>query len=259
MTAATYDGNGMRASTTITPAGRTAVTQGYVWNTIAPVPQLLMDGTNAYIYADGNTPAEQVSLSTGTITYLVADSLGSVRGTVGSSGTLTGTTSYDAWGNPQTTGGLTAATPFGYAGGYTDPDGLIYLLNRYYNPQLGQFLSVDADLPETLQPYAYAADNPVNATDPTGLRIHWWAYVTTSGVSCEHTCLNYNFNYSANFAKEIASIDARQFARHIHTWAKWISFALSQMANIIHSHPAAVHINKCYRSIHCSDSPRNVG
>jgi RHS repeat-associated protein len=104
----------------------------------------------------------------GTPTYLVADSLGSVRGTVSASGTLTGSTAYDAWGNPQTTGGLTAATPFGYAGGYTDPDGLIYLINRYYDPATGQFTSLDPDVDQTLQPYAYTAGSPVNSTDPTG-------------------------------------------------------------------------------------------
>ncbi len=130
MSGAAYDGNGLRASTTITPAGGSPVTQGYVWNTIPQVPQLIMDGTSAYIYDGGLAPAEQVNLATGTITYLITDSLGSVRGTVNSAGTLTGTTSYDAWGNPQTPGGLTATTPFGYAGGYTDPTGLIYLLNR---------------------------------------------------------------------------------------------------------------------------------
>ena len=100
--------------------------------------------------ATGTAPAEQVNLSTGTVTYLVGDLLGSVRGTVSSSGTLTATTSYDAWGNPATTGGLTSATPFGYAGGYTDPTGLIYLLARYYDPGTGQFISVDPDLAQTL-------------------------------------------------------------------------------------------------------------
>jgi RHS repeat-associated protein len=103
------------------------------------------------------------------MTYLVSDSLGSVRGTVNSSGTLTGTTSYDAWGNLETSGGLTAATPFGFAGGYTDPNGLVYLINRYYNPATGQFISVDPAIAQILQPYAYADGNPVTITDPTGL------------------------------------------------------------------------------------------
>jgi trimeric autotransporter adhesin len=173
MTAASYNGNGVRASTTITPSGKSAVSQGYVWNTIPQVPELLMDGTNAYVYDGGIAPVEQVSLSAGTLTYLVTDSLGSVRGTVNSSGTLTGTTSYDAWGSSEAAGGLTAATPFGYAGGYTDPDGLIYLLNRYYQPSTGQFISVDPKIAQTLQPYQYADGNPVMNSDPTGDWADW--------------------------------------------------------------------------------------
>jgi RHS repeat-associated protein len=127
-----------------------------------------MDGTNAYIYTTGTAPAEQVNLSTGTITYLVADLLGSVRGTVGTAGALTATAAYDAWGNPLAPGGLTAATPFGFAGGYSDPTGLVYLQHRYYDAQAGQFPSLDPLLSTTLQPYAYADDNPVSQTDPTG-------------------------------------------------------------------------------------------
>ena len=169
MTAASYDGNDLRASATMTPAGGSPTSQDYVWNTTAQTPQLIMDSANAYIYADGNTPAEQISLATGTITYLNADSLSSVRGTISATGALTGTTSYDAWGNPLTSGGLTATTPFGFAGAYTDPDGLLYLINRYYNPQNGQFISVDPQITQTQQAYAYADDDPVNATDPTGL------------------------------------------------------------------------------------------
>jgi RHS repeat-associated protein len=168
MTAAAYGGNGLRASTTITPSGGSAVSQGYVWNAQPQTPQLLMDGVNAYVYTTGSAPAEQVNLATGTVTYLVADLLGSIRGTVSSAGALTATTAYDAWGNPGTTGGLTAATPFGYAGGYTDPSGLIYLINRYYDPTTGQFTSLDPAVDSTLQPYAYAAGDPIINTDPTG-------------------------------------------------------------------------------------------
>ena len=166
MSSATYDGNGLRASAVFTPAGGSAVTEGYVWDG----DSLLMDSGNAYLYAgDQNTPAEQVNLATGTITYLVTDVLGSVRGTVSSSGALTGTTSYDAWGNPQIAGGLTATTPFGYAGGYTDPDGLSYLINRYYDPTTGQFTSVDPEVKDTSLPYSYASGDPVDGTDPLGL------------------------------------------------------------------------------------------
>jgi hypothetical protein len=40
---------------------------------------------------------------------------------------------------------------------------------RYYDPATGQFLSVDPEVSETLTPFAYAGDDPVNANDPSGL------------------------------------------------------------------------------------------
>lgn len=166
MTAASYDGDGLRASTT---TGGT--TQNYVWDVNGSLSRLLMDATNAYLYGPNNTPIEQVNLSSGTITYLVADQLGSVRGTVNSAGTLTASTGYDAWGNPETTGGLSATTPFGYAGGYTDATGLSYLIGRYYDPQTGQFISLDPLVDQTEQPYAYTDGDPVTGTDSNGLGI----------------------------------------------------------------------------------------
>lgn len=167
MTAATYDGNGERASTTTTSGG-TVTSGSYVWNTVSTTPLMIMDSTNAYVYVTGLAPAEQVNLSTGTVTYLISDSLGSVRGTLNPAGSLTGTASYDAWGNPDGSGGVTSVTPFGYAGGYTDSTGLIYLVNRYYDPSIGQFISIDPLIGQTLSPYGYANGNPVSQVDPTG-------------------------------------------------------------------------------------------
>jgi len=170
MSSATYNGEGLRTSSTITPSGGGATTQNFTWNATTLVPNLLMDSTNAYIYGTSGTPFEQVNLSSGAIHYLVDDSLGSVRGVVSSSGTLAASTSYDAWGNAQTSGGLTSYTPFAFTGGYADSTGLIYLINRYYDSLTGQFPTVDPDIASTGQAYAYAGDNPVNMTDPTGLK-----------------------------------------------------------------------------------------
>lgn len=68
---------------------------------------------------------------------------------------------------------VTFLTPFGFAGAYTDSTGLTYLINRYYDSSTGQFLSVDPDVAMTSQAYLYAGDDPLNATDPTGLCSVW--------------------------------------------------------------------------------------
>ncbi len=81
ITAATYDGIGLRTSMTTTGG-----TQNFTWDTIDDQPELLMDSTDAFVNGSGIAPDEQVNLATGSTTYLVSDSLGSVRGTVNSSG-----------------------------------------------------------------------------------------------------------------------------------------------------------------------------
>ncbi len=45
----------------------------------------------------------------------------------------------------------------------------IYLNNRYYDPQLGIFLSVDPLVSKTGEPYLYANGNPTTLSDPAGL------------------------------------------------------------------------------------------
>ena len=127
------------------------------------------DGTNYYIYGPtGTTPVEQINVSSGAPSYLLSDQLGSVRAITNSSGTVTGTFSYDAWGNLTGSTG-SATTPFGIAGAYLDPsNGLYYLRARWYDAGTGQFMSLDPQVATTLQPYSYVGNNPVNARDPDG-------------------------------------------------------------------------------------------
>jgi YD repeat-containing protein len=90
MTSATYDGNGLRSTDTVGSS-----TEGFVWDERGSVPELLMDGTNAYLYAGGTAPSEQVNLSSGAVSYLVADALGPVRAVLSSTGALSASTAYD--------------------------------------------------------------------------------------------------------------------------------------------------------------------
>jgi hypothetical protein len=46
-------------------------------------------------------------------------------------------------------------------------------VRRYYDPQTGQFISVDPLVDQTEAPYAYVNDDPVDAIDPLGLGCGW--------------------------------------------------------------------------------------
>ena len=86
---------------------------------------------------------------------------------------------YDAWGNHDvldyTDFGLGELNPIRYRSYYYDTEtGLYYLQSRYYDPEVGRFISMD-DInyldPKTIggvNLYAYCLNNPVMYVDPTG-------------------------------------------------------------------------------------------
>jgi RHS repeat-associated protein len=78
---------------------------------------------------------------------------------------------YTTYGAPtcQSSGAGAPSTPVGYEDGYTDPTGLVYLINRYYDPSLRQFISVDPAYSQTHSLYGYVGSDPVNGSDPSGL------------------------------------------------------------------------------------------
>jgi RHS repeat-associated protein len=80
---------------------------------------------------------------------------------------------YDVFGNIQT--GITSpynlSTYTGHM--YDDKTSLVYMNARWYNPNIGKFMTKDTyrgDLlnPQSLNQYAYVLNNPVNYIDPTG-------------------------------------------------------------------------------------------
>ncbi|HBP18365.1 MAG TPA: hypothetical protein DEA08_11320 [Planctomycetes bacterium] len=60
--------------------------------------------------------------------------------------------------------------PFTFTGRYFDAEtGLFQYRNRYYDPTLGRFLSVDSvGFAEGMNPYQYVGGNPLNMVDPSG-------------------------------------------------------------------------------------------
>jgi RHS repeat-associated protein len=101
------------------------------------------------------------------------DGGGNVRNLTSSTGTVTDSYEYDAFGNKVNSTGTTPNN-YLYRGEQYDPDlGLYYLRARYYNPVTGRFMSrdpedgVDTD-PATLHKYLYAGGDPINHLDPSG-------------------------------------------------------------------------------------------
>jgi len=115
--------------------------------------------------------------------YYATDDLGSVEGLFNGSG-VQNQDRYDPWGEPQVASG-SVSNPLRYAGlPWNKHTGLSYMRARYYDPGLGRFISEDPlGLSAGINPYVYAANSPMNATDPTGMDVCWQQMVTwfTSG------------------------------------------------------------------------------
>lgn len=79
----------------------------------------------------------------------------------------------DTWATPATYG-IDATTRRGYTGHeQIDGAGLVHMRARMYDPQLGRFIQpdpmVDSDATQGWNRYSYVLNNPLSATDPTGL------------------------------------------------------------------------------------------
>jgi RHS repeat-associated protein len=153
-----------------------------VWraDSTAQVPVYSLSGKLAYtadnrpgtgtteIYLAGSVVAESVkswgATPVTTVTYLHTDALGSPVARTNASRALVESTEYAPYGAPINR----PVDGVGYTGHVMDQSsGLIYMQQRYYDPQSGRFLSVDPALSEFSR-YSYASNNPYRFTDPDG-------------------------------------------------------------------------------------------
>lgn len=164
------------------PAGnRTSFTNGtnvvrFVINPNAALSQTLMrvlgGVTNYYIYGLGLLyEINETSTSTNTATYHY-DYRGSTVALTDGNGVFADRIEYSPYGSTTYRSG-TNDTPFLYNGRYgvqTEPNGLLYMRARFYNPYLCRFINADpAGFYSGLNYYSYANGNPVSMMDPFGL------------------------------------------------------------------------------------------
>lgn len=89
-------------------------------------------------------------------------------GTTSANGTLTANQRFDAWGNRTAATGTVPA--YGYTGREPDATGMVYYRARYYHPGIARFASRDPmGMVDSVSPYAYVANNPINLADPFGM------------------------------------------------------------------------------------------
>ena len=140
----------------------------------ATLPVVISDTDAMYLYGL-DIIAEQLAQSDRY--YYVHDGLGSVRQLVDTTGQIDTNYAYDPFGVPVVGGEV--PNPYQFTGEAWDAEvELLYLRARYYQPEIGRFVTKDpwagnVDQPGTLNRYMYVTNNPVNHTDPSGLQAQY--------------------------------------------------------------------------------------
>ena len=165
-----YDGANHRVTYSVAGAAST-----YTYDEHSSLPRVLTENNSQHAQMYGlNGDVLWDNSSAQGLLYFHQDALGSTAALTKPDGTLVGTRSYTAFGQPRgPIGQLTGS--FWFAGEQLDSEtGLIYLRARNYDPGTGRFLQPDPANPELgdtqdLNAYVYGRNNPLRFADPTGL------------------------------------------------------------------------------------------
>lgn len=179
----TYDANGMRTSRTDSTTTYKYVYNGSQLTAMTKATNGVITDTLYFTYDANGTPLTLEH--NGGKYYYVTNLQGDVIALAEIMGTYYVRYDYDAWGNPTSVGGfyenLIQLNPLRYRGYVYDQDtGLYYLQSRYYNPEIGRFISADALISTGgllgNNMFAYCLNNPVNGCDPCGTCFHNWKF-----------------------------------------------------------------------------------
>ena len=169
-----YNDNNIRTSKTVN-----GVTTNYTLDSNNNVTSET-NGTDTIDYTyDSNGSLVYMTLN-GTIYYYEKNLQGDIIGLVDSNNNEVVTYTYDSWGKLLSIGGSLASTvgvmnPYRYRGyRYDTETGMYYLQSRYYNPDIGRFISKDDPSFDqgtnavSVNLYAYCGNDVVMYFDPTG-------------------------------------------------------------------------------------------
>jgi RHS repeat-associated protein len=158
-----YDALGRRIQRSKSAGGST----NYIYDGEDVVKDINSDGSVVdYLNGLGIDDKLRQTNSSGTL-YFTKDHLNSTRALTDSNGSVVESISYDSFGN-----GSSSLTRYGYTGREWDADSnLYYYRNRWYDSQVGRFISEDPiGLDGGINPYAYVENDPIMDVDPLGLQ-----------------------------------------------------------------------------------------
>jgi len=127
--------------------------------------------TDTYIYDPSGSPLELIRQQNGGTSryWYHTDRLGSVVALTNSSGNVVDRYSYDIWGMPVSTS-ESVPQRLRYAGYWWDSELNWYWVSvRSYDPGLKRWLQPDPSQQDGVRTFAYVSNDPVDATDPSGL------------------------------------------------------------------------------------------
>jgi len=171
---------------------------------LAPIAKLDADGNvlEEYIYGTGINSPDYI-LKDGTKYRIIKDHLGSVRMIDNAStGEIVKEIEYDEFGNIITETG-TYSIPFGYAGGLQDRDtGLIHFGARWYDPEVGRWISKEPlGFEGAMNFYSYCDGDPVNFVDVNGLKPQFTLNYSVKGI------LSYWFSDFIDLSKVVVVVE----------------------------------------------------
>jgi len=176
-----YDPFGRRISKTLNNGSQSNTTY-YFYSAEGLIAEADSNGqlTKSYGYAPGSTfstnplwmkvPASGTQTAATYYTYQ-NDHLGTPMKLLNQSGVTVWSATYDAFGRATVDSASTVSNNLRYPGQYEDAEsGLHYNWNRYYDPQIGRYVTSDPiGLWGGINTYLYGDANPVSKIDPLGL------------------------------------------------------------------------------------------
>jgi RHS repeat-associated protein len=164
-----YDGNGRRIQVTAD-----SETTTYVYFGRAVMHEENATGIATYIYGPGGRFAERTTINGESYTfYYHPDHLGSTRLVTDENANIVASVTYHPFGETDTQDG---SEDHLFAGKEKDTTDLYYFGARYYDAEVGRFLTVDpapgnGTSSQSMNRYAYCMNNPVSYVDLWGERV----------------------------------------------------------------------------------------